>query len=64
MKKHMSTWEWDDRFDQPRPGLKQQILITYKTNLNGSLVKETVTRKFYGDDYQDSLVTEVISAAD
>ena len=64
MKKHMSTWEWDHKLDQPRPGLKQQKLVTYQVREDGSLVKETVTRRFYGDDYQDSLTTEVISAAD
>ena len=58
-----SDWEYDAVFQQPRKGLKQQILTTYEIR-NNKMIKTVVTRNFYGkDDYQDSTRTEVICDA-
>lgn len=55
-----AIWFYDRILSQPTPGLKRQELITYYTE-NGKLHKETITRRYYGDDdYQDSVSTEVM----
>lgn len=53
-------WKWDNIFDQPREGLKIQQFTSYEVQ-NGKLTKTVVTRKYYGDDYQDSTSTEIIA---
>ena len=59
----MTEWKYDKIFEQPRKGMHMQQLITYKIE-KGKMVKETVTRRFYGKmDYQDSIQTEVICDA-
>jgi hypothetical protein len=57
------SWEYDEIFNQPCEGLLKQEFITYK-KVRGKLLKETITRRFMGnDDYQDSTSTEVICDA-
>lgn len=53
------TWTPDTYFDQPNTETLLQQHITYSMK-DGKIVKETVTRRFFGDDYQDSFTTEVI----
>ena len=54
------NWPYDAIFKQPGDGVKLQFITTYQVK-NGKLHKETVTRRFMGDnDYQDSVTTEVI----
>lgn len=38
----------------------KQILTTYYVNDDGEVCKETVTRNFFNDDYEDSSSTEVL----
>jgi len=38
----------------------KQSLITYYVNEHGEVCKETVTRSFFIDDYEDSSTTEVL----
>jgi hypothetical protein len=38
----------------------QQTLITYYVNDEGEVCKETVTRNFFKDDYEDSSTTEIL----
>ena len=38
----------------------KQSLITYYVNHNGEVCKETVTRTFFIDDYEDSSTTEIL----
>jgi hypothetical protein len=52
-------WPWDKIFNQPDGETIKQELVTYRKNGN-KLIKETVTRNFWADDYQDSTATEVI----
>jgi hypothetical protein len=60
-KKPESEWEYDAYFDQPEPGLVQQERITYKRREDGKIERETIVRRFYGNnDYQDSTTTEII----
>ena len=47
------NYPYDKIFDQPRPGLIRQELVTY-TELNGRINRTTVTRTFFSDDYNDS----------
>lgn len=55
-------WPYDLIFKQPQPGLIKQVMITYEEK-DGKIVKETVTRNYYGaDDYQDSTQSEVLYA--
>ena len=59
----MTNWPYDKIFEQPRKGLKQQVLITYELK-DCKMIKTTVIRRFYGeDDYQDSTSHEVICDA-
>lgn len=53
------TWTPDTYFDQPNPHTLLQQHITYSMKDN-KIVKETVTRRFFDHDYQDSFETEVI----
>jgi len=39
----------------------KQSLITYYVNDDGEVCKETVTRKFFKDDYVDSSTTEILN---
>jgi hypothetical protein len=58
----MSDWEYDAFMSEPEEGLLVQMRITYKMK-NGRLVKETITRRYMnGEDYQDSVSTEVFDA--
>lgn len=60
MKSLESPWPYDSIFEQNRPGLRVQYLITYEIK-DQKMHKTTITRKFYGvDDYQDSVSTEII----
>jgi hypothetical protein len=47
------NYPYDKIFDQPHPGLIRQELVTY-TELDGRVHRTTVTRAFFGDDYNDS----------
>ena len=47
------NYPYDKIFDQPRPGLIRQELVTY-TELDGQIHRTTVVRKFFADDYVDS----------
>jgi len=38
----------------------KQSLITYYVNEHGEVCKETVTRNFFKDDYEDSSTTEIL----
>lgn len=38
----------------------QQTLITYYVNDDGEVCKETVTRNFFKNDYEDSSTTEIL----
>lgn len=38
----------------------KQSLITYYTNDDGEICKETVTRNFFKNDYEDSVTTEIL----
>ena len=38
----------------------KQSLITYYVNDDGEVCKETVTRSFFKDDYEDSFTTEIL----
>ena len=46
-------YPYDRIFDQPRPGLIRQELVTY-TELDGRINRTTVTRTFFPDNYTDS----------
>ena len=54
--------ENDKIFDQPRPHLWMQEHITYETR-GDRLIKKIITRRFMGNDYQDSVETVVIGRA-
>lgn len=57
-----SPWPYDSIFEQNRPGIKVQHLITYETK-DHMMQRTTITRKFYGvDDYQDSVSVEIIGS--
>ena len=56
----MNEWPYDKIFRQNDGVVKMQMLITYEVR-DERLIKETVTRRFYGkDDYQDSVEHEVL----
>ena len=56
-----SNWDYDFIFEQPRPGIKMQKLITYEIKEN-KLYQTTVRRTFFGkSDYQDSTETVIIA---
>lgn len=60
-KKPESEWEYDEYMDQPEPGLVLQERVTYKRREDGKIERETIVRRFYGDnDYQDSSSTTII----
>lgn len=53
-------WSFDHIFEQPRPGLKLQKLVTVEI-VENRVIQTTVRRSFYGaDDYQDDSTTEVL----
>jgi hypothetical protein len=41
-------------------GIVKQVLTTYVKTDNGGLQKITVTRKFFCDDYTDTMTTEIL----
>ena len=56
-----SEWEYDAYMDQPQPGLVLQERVTYKRREDGKIERETIVRRFYGNnDYQDSTTTEIL----
>ena len=56
-----SEWEYDAYMDQPQPGLVLQERVTYKRRADGKIERETIIRRFYGNnDYQDSTTTEIL----
>ena len=56
-----SEWEYDAYMDQPQPGLMLQERVTYRRRKDGKIERETIVRRFYGNnDYQDSTTTEII----
>lgn len=60
-KKPESEWEYDAYFDQPKEGMIKQERVTYKRRADGRVERETIVRRFYGDnDYQDSTTTEIL----
>ena len=60
-KKPESEWEYDAYFSQPEPGLVLQERVTYKRREDGKIERETIVRRFYGDnDYQDSTTTVIL----
>lgn len=38
----------------------KQVFITYYVDDNGEVCKETVTRNFFKDDYEDHSTTEIL----
>jgi hypothetical protein len=46
-------YPYDRIFDQPNPGILRQELITY-SEIDGQIIRTTVVRKFFADDYVDS----------
>ena len=54
-----SPYPYDKIFDQPCEGLIMQELTTYKES-NGQIIRTTVTRQFFVDDYLDSTVSTPI----
>ena len=52
-------WEYDNIFSQPDGNTIEQQMITVKRIANNHLEVTIVTRRFYGDDYQDSTETKV-----
>ena len=56
-----SEWEYDAYMDQPQPGLVLQERVTYRRRKDGKIERETIVRRFYGNnDYQDSTTTEIL----
>lgn len=53
-------WTPDAYFDQPNPETLLQQRVSYR-RIDGKIVKETVTRHFYANDYQDSFEVEIIA---
>lgn len=53
-------WTPDSYFDEPNPETLLQQRISYYRR-DGKIVKETVTRRFFETDYQDSFETEIIT---
>ena len=49
------------KLEEPNNELLSQEVVSYLKR-DGNIVKVTVTRDFKGDDYTDSMVTEVIYA--
>ena len=47
------NYPYDKIFDQPSPGILRQELITY-SEIDGQIIRTTVVRKFFADDYLDS----------
>jgi hypothetical protein len=47
------NYPYDKIFDQPRPGILRQELITY-SEIDGQIIRTTVVRKFSLNDYVDS----------
>lgn len=54
-----SPYPYDRIFDQPHEGLIRQELTTY-TELDGQIIRTTVTRQFFADDYVDSTTSSPI----
>jgi len=46
-------YRYDQIFDQPQANLLRQEFVTYK-ELDGEIIRTTVVRTFYADDYVDS----------
>ena len=46
-------YRYDQIFDQPQDNLLRQEFVTYK-ELDGVIIRTTVVRTFYTDDYVDS----------
>ena len=54
-----SSYPYDKIFDQPHEGLIRQELTPY-TESDGQIIRTTVTRQFFPDDYVDSTVSSPI----
>ena len=52
-------WEYDSIFSQPDGNTIEQQMITVKRKGPSHLEVTVVTRRFYGNDYQDSVETKV-----
>tara|TARA_B100000676_G_scaffold309183_1_gene372054 strand:+ start:1915 stop:2100 length:186 start_codon:yes stop_codon:yes gene_type:complete len=51
-----------EHFERDDAGIIKAVFITYRKK-NGSLVKETSERRFYGDgDYTDSYIDEPLAS--
>ena len=60
-KQKNSEWEYDAYMDQPAEGLVLQERVTYRRRKDGKIERETIVRRFYGNnDYQDSTTTEIL----
>jgi len=46
-------YRYDQIFDQPQDGLLRQEFVIYK-ELDGEIIRTTIVRTFYADDYVDS----------
>ena len=55
----MTKSPFNTQFDDPRPGLIRQELVTYEM-IKGKLIRTTVVRNFFDDDYTDSMTTTPI----
>ena len=55
-----NLWPYDLVFEQPDDELIMQELVTYRMK-NGKVTRQTITRNFYGKDYQDSVTDEVLT---
>jgi len=51
-----TNYPYDRIFEQPRPGILRQELTTY-SEIDGQIIRTTVVRKFFADDYNDSTTT-------
>ena len=58
-----SLYPYDKIFDQPHEGLIRQELTTYMES-DGQIIRTTVTRQFFPDDYVDSTVSSPIGIKD
>ena len=58
------TYEPDKFMSQPDGKIILEEHIRYIKDENGVLRKYTVTRRFYGDDYQDSQTHTPLSSPD
>ena len=58
------TYEPDTFMSQPDGKIVMEEHIKYVKDHNGKLIKYTVTRRFYGDDYVDSQETTPLSSPD